>query len=173
MNLVRDFVTMGHAARVQAKLKVRQPLTAAVIINSPTKLSPEMQSIIAEELNVKFVHFADGVPIEWPHVENNGIILALDPNITEELRREGLVRELVRELQALRKQAGCKPGELVTFYYQTDDALITSVLEGEKTQLLEETTSTDLISSSTEQTVVQAVTVTVNNQPLWLGLVHV
>lgn len=172
MSMVRQLVTLGHAARVQSKLKVRQPLAAVAVIDASTELSPEMQETLADELNVKTVQLVAAAPEGWPTAENNGFTIALDPTITEPLRREGLVRELIRELQSLRKQAGCKPGDPVTFYFQTDDAFVQSVLQDNKTQLLEETTSTDLIASSADQDVAQTITVTMNDQPLWLGLVH-
>ena len=50
------------------------------------------EEIIREEVNVKKVE--------------HGEILALDKTLTEELKREGFVRELIRAVQATRKKAG-------------------------------------------------------------------
>ncbi len=56
------------------------------------KLPYWAEEIIREEVNVKKVE--------------HGEILALDKTLTEELKREGFVRELIRAVQATRKKAG-------------------------------------------------------------------
>jgi isoleucyl-tRNA synthetase len=61
MNLVREIVSLGRAARMNAKLKVRQPLAKVeVILADRTHQGwlSEHASLIAEELNVKQVEFA-------------------------------------------------------------------------------------------------------------------
>jgi isoleucyl-tRNA synthetase len=171
MATVRQFVTLGHAARVQAKLKVRQPLARAILVGK-TQLTHEMAEIVADELNVKQVSIEDTAPSDWPTAENNSLTIALDPNLTDALLREGMARELVRELQALRKQAGCQPGQFVSFVFETPDAFISEVLANDQVKILEETTGTSITAGKVEA-VDFAVEVTLNNQPLWLGLTHV
>ena len=79
MDLARRVAALGKRARLEAKLKVRQPLKRAVVLFSSAetaaKLS-EMLSVVAEELNVKkvevstafdeYVHF--GVFPDWKTV---------------------------------------------------------------------------------------------------------
>jgi isoleucyl-tRNA synthetase len=62
MNTVREIVSLGRSARVNAKLKVRQPLARVeVILADATHLAwlREHAALIAEELNVKEVEFAE------------------------------------------------------------------------------------------------------------------
>ena len=62
MNLVREIVSLGRAARMGAKLKVRQPLAKVeVILADRTHQAwlEEHAALIAEELNVKQVEFAE------------------------------------------------------------------------------------------------------------------
>ena len=62
MNLVREIVSLGGAARMGAKLKVRQPLAKVEVILADRKHQAWLQehsSLIAEELNVKQVEFAE------------------------------------------------------------------------------------------------------------------
>ena len=55
MDLVRDIVSAAHALRKREKIRVRQPLSALeVAVDDPQALKPYV-SIIAAELNVKFV----------------------------------------------------------------------------------------------------------------------
>ena len=54
MALARQVVTLGRAARIESKLKVRQPLRRAlVLLPRGTELSPSINAEVADELNVK------------------------------------------------------------------------------------------------------------------------
>ncbi len=62
MSLVREIVSLGRAARMGAKLKVRQPLAKVEVILADRKHQAWLQehsSLIAEELNVKQVEFTE------------------------------------------------------------------------------------------------------------------
>ncbi len=90
MDMVRDFVNQGLRLRAMEKMKVRQPL-ASVSVPKRTQHIDDA-AILTEELNVKEVLDGDEV--------------AIDINLTEELKREGFARELIRHIQSLRKKAG-------------------------------------------------------------------
>jgi isoleucyl-tRNA synthetase len=57
MDLVRDLVGLGRAARAQAKIKVRQPLQKVFIDGKYESLISDLIPLIKEELNVKEVVF--------------------------------------------------------------------------------------------------------------------
>jgi len=59
MDLVRDLVTLGRAARESAKIKVRQPLQRILIDGKHRKLIGHLLPLIQEELNVKEVVFVE------------------------------------------------------------------------------------------------------------------
>ncbi len=96
MQLTRKTVELGLAGRKAAGIKVRQPL-AKLMVKGETQ-SEELIQLIKDELNVKEVVFADG--------ETLGV--ELDTHLTEELKAEGDVRELIRQVQELRKTLGAK-----------------------------------------------------------------
>ena len=52
--------------------------------------------MIKDELNIKNIHWAKG----------DGLAVKLDTAIDDQLRAEGEVRELIRQVQEMRKQAG-------------------------------------------------------------------
>jgi isoleucyl-tRNA synthetase len=106
MEQVRSLVEQGHALRKLSNVKLRQPL-ASVIYNAKTKLSQDLEAILADELNVKAVTFGEK--------------LEFDLNISPELKKEGLARELERLVQELRKKTGLKVGEVVNLTYDTED----------------------------------------------------
>lgn len=95
MKLVRQIVEMGHSKRKENSIKLRQPLAKVIYINSE-KLSEELEEIIKDELNVKSVGFKNG---KEPAIE-------LDINISEDLKKEGEAREIIRNIQKLRKEQG-------------------------------------------------------------------
>lgn len=106
METVRSLVEQGHALRKNSNVKLRQPL-AKFTYNNKTSLTREFEEILADELNVKKV--VAGEKLEF------------DLNISPELKREGLARELERFVQDLRKKSGLKVGELVNLTYDTKD----------------------------------------------------
>ena len=62
MALVLEIVALGRAARVEAGLRVRQPLHEAIIVLAePSMEAPleDLLSLVTEELNVKQVRFAE------------------------------------------------------------------------------------------------------------------
>ena len=62
MAQIREIVSLGRGARMGAKLKVRQPLSAIDVVLSDASLIPEIVpyvELIKEELNVKAVNFVE------------------------------------------------------------------------------------------------------------------
>jgi isoleucyl-tRNA synthetase len=55
-------------------------------------------------------------PAGYAVAEDRGVLVALDTTLTEELRREGLARELVRHIQDARKNAGFQIADRITVY---------------------------------------------------------
>lgn len=128
MTAIRQLVALGHAIRSQIKLKVRQPLSKAVISGVGTQFSDELLSILAEELNVKSIEIGASLPTGWLWLEEAGLRIALDTHLTPELKREGLTREVVRAIQDWRKKAGCQPGESVKIGWLTDSDQLRDIL---------------------------------------------
>ena len=97
MHKIRHYITAGLALRSEAGIKVRQPLTKIVIQDNhlqSLKSNQDLETIILEELNIKEVLWQDSSQLN----------IQLDTEITLDLRHEGLVRELVRHIQILRKK---------------------------------------------------------------------
>jgi len=138
MALVRKLVSLGHSAREKSKTKVRQPL-ACVFIKLATGHEYGMldayKDVIREELNVKRVEYATagherGV-LESPHYasETDGNhLVAVNTELTEELRHEGLARELVRRIQNLRKEAGFNVADRIRLCYQAGAGMEKAIL---------------------------------------------
>ncbi|MCX6781197.1 MAG: class I tRNA ligase family protein [Candidatus Magasanikbacteria bacterium] len=100
MELLRALVSGALELRAKVGVPIRQALASLTVPKTAATLEPLFE-IIKEEINVEAVLIGDE--------------LALDTNITPELREKGLVRELVRNINAIRKTRGLKPGEMTKF----------------------------------------------------------
>lgn len=103
MQQTRDVISAALLERDKAGIRVRQPLAELTISE---KLSEQYIELIRDEVNVKSVVVGDA--------------LALDTNITPELAAEGNVRELIRHIQAMRKQAKLNPEDTIKVLVSTD-----------------------------------------------------
>jgi isoleucyl-tRNA synthetase len=192
MQVVRDAVELGRAARAHAKLKVRQPLREAVVVAADRERQAieRLQGLLTEELNVKAIRYVseadelgrfelkpnyralgprfgkqmpqvaaaiaaldptrlraggraginlDGTehqigpddvqivlqPLEGYQVERSGThAVALNLELDEELRREGLAREVVHAVQAARKTAGLNVEDRIALTLGGDEELL-------------------------------------------------
>ena len=107
MKEARRVVSLALEARAQAWIKVRQPLSKLKIKDQKLKSADEqILNLIKEEINIKEICFDSAIDTE----------VALDTVLTDELRDEGLLRDVVREIQAQRKEEGLRPGELADVY---------------------------------------------------------
>ncbi|MBN2198165.1 class I tRNA ligase family protein [Candidatus Wolfebacteria bacterium] len=100
---IREIVSLGLEARVKSGIKIRQPLSELKIKNNELKNKKELLQILAEEINVKKIVFDSKLREK----------VKLDIKITPELKIEGLIRELVRSVQDLRKKAGYHPKDII------------------------------------------------------------
>ena len=80
----------------------------------------------------------------WLVANANGITVALDITITEELKKEGIARELVNRIQNLRKDSGFEVTDKITVYLQKNEVLEAAFTANE-TYIKSETLTKNLI----------------------------
>ncbi len=177
MAVVREAASVGNAARKQLVMPVRQPLRALAIVVKPevgVEFDQEMLEIVAGELNIKvedasIVDKANLRPETIKTFPGTEYITAMyfDIELTPELKREGLARELERAVQDLRKKSGLKVGDLVNLYYNTQDEqlgqTLVELLDRKKTFVNQIETSLEVEADYETQT-------EVGKQPIWLGI---
>ena len=128
MDKVLEVVELGQAARSKTGLKVRQPL-AELRVTSPDRSLAErilpFAAMIQDELNVKAVRFAEPDESQegWSPAEGRDLSVLIDTRLTEELLQEGRVRDLVRQIQVLRKESGLQVSDRIRIRYAADDPL--------------------------------------------------
>jgi isoleucyl-tRNA synthetase len=158
MKVVRDIIADGLKQRADAKVKVRQPLGTVTIKGAPAFLSEhtDMQAIIYEELNVKQVVCAEGAVL----------ITELDTALTDELRAEGLMRDMVRHIQNLRKTSGLKVEDRIVLHVASEDVRAQQAVRQFGDVIRQET----LATSMNEEPVGPETTVTVGDVTLTVSL---
>lgn len=140
MSFVRQIITEGLSQRAEAGIKVRQPLQSVSIYDKNDRLTSELQDIITEELNVKKVHIRNSLELKadakllegWRKrntSEDQWPIAALDLMLTSELREEGLMREIIRNVQQTRKQANLEVDDRIKLVLQSDVPEVRTLLE--------------------------------------------
>lgn len=63
MDLVRDLISLGRNVREEAKIKVRQPISEAILDGKNENIIGDLTELIKEELNVKEIKFVDDLSI--------------------------------------------------------------------------------------------------------------
>jgi isoleucyl-tRNA synthetase len=127
MSKARELVEIGLALRDRKSLKVRQPV-GQYLVSKDFGVSEKMLGIIADEINSKEVKISDlsGLSAEkyeiYTNEATNQIVSALDYEITPELRAEGGARELMRNIQELRKKSGLNPGDMIKLKVTSDSS---------------------------------------------------
>ncbi len=94
MAIARKIVEAGLAKRKEANIKLRQPLSKMKYLSDVT-LSKELEQVILDELNLKNIEFKKS------SYEDIGV--ELDTKITPILAAEGEARDLMRQIQSIRK----------------------------------------------------------------------
>ena len=193
MAAARRLVALGRAARTDAKAKVRQPLSRALVLHPGIALGPDVVAEIATELNVKAVDDIDTLSglMSWTIVPNfralgprlgpkvnavkqaladadgsalqqrletegfievagerltaddvevradrheafglaeeGGWAVALDLELDDDLRLEGLARELVRALNDRRKETGLAVSDRIAVTIEADGEVAAAI----------------------------------------------
>lgn len=139
MEYVREVINVGLAQRALASKKVRQPLPSVSLPGFKDRLGDQTESlvpIILEELNVKKVEMVPG---------DDTTQTKIDVTVTPELKREGMVRELIRNVQSARKQAGLQVDDRITLSVSTTDSELRKAIEEHKELIQTETLANELV----------------------------
>ncbi|MBQ8570455.1 MAG: isoleucine--tRNA ligase [Kiritimatiellae bacterium] len=203
MALAQSAVNLGHFLRKQKDLKVRQPLSRAIVVSAKEDILEAMKPmapVIAEELNVKAVEFAsdeskfvslsakanfktlgrklgkrmkaaataiegldsaallklqsgEAITLEVGDGEaavellpedvqvvrqeregmtvanESAVTIAIETTLTDELLREGIAREFVSRVQAMRKENDYEVSQRIALTFAGDEAAIAAVKE--------------------------------------------
>ncbi len=123
MVLVRRICSVGSSIRKEKNIPVRQPLLNLMVSEDVlSKLSSEVLEVVKDELNVRNVFGFEESKLNdiWSVKTDNSVTVALSLEVSEELEIEGNMRELVREIQKLRKESGVEWNHEVKIQYPNE-----------------------------------------------------
>ena len=221
MTVLREIASLGRAARAEAKLKVRLPLSKVeVVLTDDSQIAwlKTHDALIREELNVKAVEFttdgdqyvqysvvpnfkqlgrkmgkkipevkkalaqadgndllnqmqADGFvklvlpsgevqldseDIEvrlsaregWAAAQGSSSVVVLNTEVTDELRREGIAKDLIRAIQSQRKAIECDYTDRIVVALASESDAVTKATEEHGEMIRSETLADDLGSEA-------------------------
>jgi len=165
MEKTRRMVELVLAARDEVGVKVRQPLGELYIAE---KIGNEYLAILKEEVNIKkvVVVTVDQLPKGNKWLEKDRI--SLNVEITDELKKEGLIRELSRHISMLRKSGKLTIADKVDLFYKTDDKLTIQAIKEYKEKLQTDTLCNSITAGESEVSFESQPKV--NNSDIWLGI---
>jgi isoleucyl-tRNA synthetase len=238
INTLLSLVSLGSAARNQAKIKVRQPLAEIKVTGGPyvMRAGDLFADQIRDELNVKRVTWHDpgagplltqevkanmktlgpkfgprlkdvqtaiaaakpadvaakvqeGQPFElasftldpadvvvslkapdgWAGVADRSTQVLVDTRITEDLAREGMARDVIRQIQELRKKANLEMEDRITLRLATDAANLRQAIDAHRDYIANETLTITWASQPLNGECHRA-SVKVDGQPLTIEL---
>jgi isoleucyl-tRNA synthetase len=133
-------VALTYSARQTAQIKRRWPLQKAVLIAPEEELQElrDLEELFLELANVKTVEYyakddLASLPLldaDWVNASEGDLSAHLNKRRDEKLQGEGVMRDLARRVQALRKELGFTPTDIL-------DAVHLAELDPESTRLLE------------------------------------
>ena len=150
MDALRTAVNDGLSKRASEGIKVRQPLASVKLINTisqdtPAEVAQFLVDIAKDELNVKSVEIVTDSESEPAQPS-----VVYDLTITPELKREGLMREIVRHVQSARKQAGLQIDDRIVLSISSDDSEISQAVDAFADVIKAETLAVELNSAVNE-----------------------
>ncbi len=131
---IRKLAELGLSARDEVQIKIRQKLATAFVSGPIEKLDETYLPLLADELNVLEVKLKD---------KQNEWSVSLDTKLTPELKLAGLERDIIRLVNALRKDKALSLEEKTTIYFSADESLLDS-MEKIKENVLKATISDGL-----------------------------
>lgn len=150
MNALRTAVNDGLSKRASEGIKVRQPLASVKLVNTisqdtPAEVAQFLIDIAKDELNVKSVEIVTDSESDSAQPS-----VVYDLTITPELKREGLMREIIRHVQSARKQAGLQIDDRIILSISSDDSEISQAVGAFADVIKAETLAVELNSAADE-----------------------
>jgi isoleucyl-tRNA synthetase len=136
-DMLLKVVSIGYAARNQGKLKRRWPLSKTIVVAPEKTLQAlkTLEALLLDLTNVKSADYATTVPEyvggeNWVSSQEDDITVFVSAHRDDKLLGEGIMRDLARRVQALRKEMGFVPTETLESVHIAElDAESTGFLE--------------------------------------------
>ncbi len=128
MKETKEIVSAVLKLRNELEIKLRWPIEEVAIVGSKKRF----ENVIKMLGNAKKVSFVESIGEGYKIEEmENGIKVAIPEKLSEELVEEGLMNEIIRRIQAMRKELNLVEKDRITVKYKADEKL-RKVIENNK-----------------------------------------
>ncbi len=159
MELTRDIIEKALAKRAEEGIKIKQPLSRLTVKGA--KIDGGYAELIKDEVNVKGIEFTNTSEI---------IEIEFDTKLTPELKQEGILRELVRFVNGLRKESGLTISDEINVYWDGKSKLVKDTLDRLVEELKKDTLALGVINKKTDLPENQNKLVAIDGEEIWLGV---
>ena len=119
-DILLKVVSVSYAARQLGKLKRRWPLSKAIVVAPAKTLAAVkcLEGLFLEQINVKTAEYTTQVPEyvggeNWVSSQEDEVTVFVSGQRDDKLLGEGIMRDLARRVQALRKEMGFVPTDVL------------------------------------------------------------
>lgn len=154
MVIMRLVVAEALKLRAAAGIKVRQPLSSLTLPHRDLEGESGLIEVLKDELNIKQVLFGD--------------VLMLDTNITPELKEEGYMREIVRNIQEMRRDLVLRPRNVIRAQFIGRPAFYEIV--GRWAGVIKKETASGSISFGGKKVFRVERELEINGEAVWIGI---
>tara|TARA_A100001037_G_scaffold265787_1_gene257503 strand:+ start:5221 stop:8385 length:3165 start_codon:yes stop_codon:yes gene_type:complete len=164
IRLAMKVSSLGRSVRSRTGLKVRQPLSDVLVApknSEDARFLFMVSDQILEELNIKTLNSFENSKMlndikdqlareksaryqSYVAIEDNAYIVAVNTHVTEDLKNEGVIREISHRIQGFRKDAGLDLNDQITTYMKLPKDLVPVVQRFEEF-LKEETLTVEIV----------------------------
>ncbi len=130
-------------------------LAGRLAAGEPVELTLEDGSAVTIE--PEQVELAQEVMTGWGVASDGGVTVALELEISTELRREGIARDLMRAIQDLRKAAGLHVSDRIVVGVEAAGS-VAAALETHRDEIAAETLAVELVIGRVEKAMIREVT---------------
>lgn len=160
MERIRSIVSKALERRAEAGIHVRQVLSRMTVTVPDGEVASEYQELIRDEVNVKSIEVKSGSAGKGEYT------VELDCILTPELVREGVVREIIRRVNDLRKCSGLTIKDGIDLFVSGPEDVMLALKEHEAA-ILQGTLATSLRASGEAPT--RSTSFTVNEFQITIG----
>lgn len=167
---IRSGIEQGLSARAAAGLKVRQPLAHARLYirrEAPSERMVHYADIVKDELNVKKAHIDIALESDTKQRLATLPTTEIDTKLTPALKREGMMREVIRNVQSARKNAGLNVDDHIQLSLSTTDDELRKAIDEHRQAIASETLAANVVF---DQTFAYESSCSIDDAPLTVSL---
>ncbi|MDD5341414.1 MAG: isoleucine--tRNA ligase [Patescibacteria group bacterium] len=170
METARKLIEQALAVRAEAGMKIRQPLAKLFITKK--SLPEEFFALIKDEVNVKELEVVEKLPAgkDLKINADENYKVCLDIKLSVELKREGYVRELVRFINALRRDLDLTISDTIEVYYETKEKELLKTIKESGEELAKSTLSKNFVNEKIKLDKDSQKELDVNGLKIWVGI---